>query len=316
MVNYRLSLATLGVVLGDFVFLDFNQTQGLRMNGDASPSTCRRERSLASLVGTGCIQLTTSRPNQVGSTWYHLPQPVQSGFESSFTFRITDQSQHCTQHRDLDFSLETYERCTSHGGNGLAFVVHNDLNGTAALGLGGNDLGYGGLAASIAVELDMEYSTNRGAKGDPAPVDHVELRSRGITPNTAYGADALLAPPIYHDLADGSEHIVKVKYVPWMDDAYLAYLAAYPTATRFILDGGEHRRIGLLLIFLDEGVRTDDPAIAVPLNLPEMLNLPGGGNAYFGLTAATGNRWQTHDIMSWYVCARNCAGTEAKGFRP
>ena len=77
----------------------------------------------------GRVRLTPSRPDARGSVWYHLPRPVQGGFESSFMFKVTDHSRHCTRHRDLDFSLELYEKCYVRGGDGLAFVVHKDPNG-------------------------------------------------------------------------------------------------------------------------------------------------------------------------------------------
>ena len=34
------------------------------------------------------------------------------------------------------------------------------------------------------------------------------------------------------------------------------------------------------------------------------LGLPGDGTAHVGLTAATGERWQAHDVTSWAVCDR------------
>jgi len=37
---------------------------------------------------------------------------------------------------------------------------------------------------------------------------------------------------------------------------------------------------------------------------PEALGLPGDGTAHVGLTAATGERWQAHDVTSWAVCDR------------
>ena len=66
----------------------------------------------------------------------------------------------------------------------------------------------------------------------------------------------------------------------------------------------EARRLGLVTVFLDDGVAADRPALAVPLNLPEALGLPGDGTAHVGLTAATGERWQAHDVTSWAVCDR------------
>mmetsp|Transcript_16141 Transcript_16141/g.48141 ORF Transcript_16141/g.48141 Transcript_16141/m.48141 type:complete len:336 (+) Transcript_16141:130-1137(+) len=328
MVHISAAAALLGIfgrlkqAMGEFAFLDFNTTLGLRLNGDASHSACgdddsayairARSRDQGTLVCKGRIRLTPSRQSQVGSAWYHAPQPVQDGFESLFTFRITGQSRHCLSHRDLDFSLNQYERCAVQGGDGLAFVVHNHRNGSSLLSGSGSDLGYGGLSASIAVELDTNYSPHRGSfMGDAAPVDHVELRSRGTAPNAAAGENALLAPVVYHNIADGREHVVKVQYVPQVEPAYFRHLSAYPAAARFMVDDGEHRRLGLFLVFIDDGIILDDPSIAVPLNLHEMLDLPGDGSAYFGLTAATGHRWQTHDLTSWYVCDRPGCGAPA-----
>ena len=356
----------------DFVYVDFNQTQGLRLNGAAATSACEvvearsygpfetnlGEGSLAAVYGedddvvttttvetnalnfkqdyeltatrsamhhrdayevgdrtcAGRIRLTPSMPDRRGSVWYHLPRPVQGGFETMFTFKVADHSRHCTRHRDLDFSLELYEKCFVHGGDGLAFVVQDDPNGTAALGGFGGDLGYGGIRASIAVELDMDYNPDRDGAfaGDAAPVDHVELRTRGTAANAAHGADALLAPVVFHDLADGREHLVKVVYKPEVDMAYFANLSVYPAAAQYMVDGGENRRLGLFLVFLDDGVAADSPAIAVPMNLPEMLGLAGAGTAYVGLTAATGKRWQKQDLTSWYVCDRpDCAARKS-----
>ncbi len=356
----------LAAAAADFVFVDFNETQGLRLNGAAATSACEEvearshgphetnlgEGSLDEVYGenddvmktvtvdtnplssfqddalakkailghrdryaagdrscAGRVRLTPSRPDARGSVWYHLPRPVQGGFESQFTFKVTDHSRHCTRHRDLDFSLELYEKCYVRGGDGLAFVVHKDPNGTAALGGFGGDLGYGGIEASLAVELDMDYNPDvAGAfAGDAAPVDHVEVRSRGRLPNAAAGAEALLAPVVFHDLADGLEHLVKVRYLPYVDMAYFANFSVYPAAAPYMVDGGENRRLGLLLVFLDDGVALDSPSMAIPMNLPEMLGLDGDGLAYVGLTASTGKRWQKHDVTSWYVCDRRGA---------
>ena len=41
-----------------------------------------------------------------------------------------------------------------HGGDGFAFVLHGDKNETRTLGRGGEELGYGGVANTIAFEFD------------------------------------------------------------------------------------------------------------------------------------------------------------------
>ena len=51
-----------------------------------------------------------------------------------------------------------YESCAVHGGDGFAFVIHADHNETGAIGNPGRELGYGGIANSIAVEFDTWYN--------------------------------------------------------------------------------------------------------------------------------------------------------------
>jgi hypothetical protein len=56
------------------------------------------------------------------------------------------------------------------GGDGMTWVLHSDARGTAALGVGGEYLGVGGIAPSIAVELDT-YGNGPSAPDEPAE-DH------------------------------------------------------------------------------------------------------------------------------------------------
>uniref|UniRef100_A0A7S2BDF9 Legume lectin domain-containing protein n=1 Tax=Octactis speculum TaxID=3111310 RepID=A0A7S2BDF9_9STRA len=59
--------------------------------------------------------------------------------------------------------------------------------------------------------------------------------------------------------------------------------------------------LGTLLVFVDDGVDTDTPLIAIPINLSILLDLPQD-QAFVGFTAATGLQWQKHDILSWHWC--------------
>lgn len=40
-------------------------------------------------------RLTASQPRQVASVWYAEPLPVLQGFDTRFTFQLTDQSKSC-----------------------------------------------------------------------------------------------------------------------------------------------------------------------------------------------------------------------------
>lgn len=39
-------------------------------------------------------------------------------------------------------------------------------------------------------------------------------------------------------------------------------------------DGGEGRRLGTLVVWLDDGIAADEPLLAVPINLSVLLDLP------------------------------------------
>lgn len=39
-------------------------------------------------------------------------------------------------------------------------------------------------------------------------------------------------------------------------------------------DNGEGRRLGTLVVWLDDGIASDEPLLAVPLNLSVLMDLP------------------------------------------
>lgn len=47
-----------------------------------------------------------------------------------------------------------------------------------------------------------------------------------------------------------------------------------PTGHVSIQDNGEGRRLGTLVVWLDDGVASDEPILAVPINLSVLLDLP------------------------------------------
>lgn len=115
----------------------------------------------------GRVRLNPSGPSKRGSVWHRLPLTVMTGFETSFTFQISDHSRECSTHKDPSFSTQLYESCATHGGDGFAFVLQRDPNGTSALGADGRGLGYEGIENSLAVEFDTWYNpdTNTSTTG-------------------------------------------------------------------------------------------------------------------------------------------------------
>jgi hypothetical protein len=99
-------------------------------------------------------RLTPSNPSKAGSMWFVEPVPVNNGFDTFFTFQITDHSKQCTLNLDQYFSLFHHRTCSVHGGDGFAFVIQNNKNSTAVVGQVGGQMGFGGIENSLAIAFD------------------------------------------------------------------------------------------------------------------------------------------------------------------
>ncbi len=176
------------------------------------------------------------------------------------------------------------------GADGFAFVIHNaDLPFPGlALGGGRNGLGYSGIPNSLAVEFDtvrnLPEDFGLGTKGDPND-NHISVQTRGKEGNSAntdfslgFTSQTQPAIPLF---ADGSVHTTKLVYTP-----------------------------GTLRIFLDDLTK---PVLTVPVDLGTTLRLDEG-QAWVGLTAATGNRSQAHDILSFVGTEEAPPSEEANNF--
>ncbi|CAG1007236.1 hypothetical protein PHYC_03406 [Phycisphaerales bacterium] len=147
------------------------------------------------LVGDATYQdymrLTTGE-DQIGAIWYDTPQRVDTGFTTTFRFRIE-------------------EGPTQFWGDGFAFVLHNSTAGAAPLGGGGSDIGYSGIDRSIAIEIDTF-----GCCGEN-PTPHVSVQSRGVQGNSRADSDSLgwaeLAP-LDVDVLDLRDHTCSIQYTP------------------------------------------------------------------------------------------------------
>eukprot|EP00752_Nemacystus_decipiens_P015593 g13916.t1 len=274
----------------------FGNRQSVQQSPDAEGKRCRvRSR------------LTPSLPSKAGAMWYSVPVPVTRGFETLFTFQITDHSRVCTEHTDPLFSRRVHTTCSVRGGDGLAFVLHRNPREANAVGGTGAEMGYGGLRNSLAVELDHRY--NPGDGSNDLVYDHVGVHSAGSGSNNSALSAAALAPPVVWDLADGQHHLVKVKYFPRVATEYLKHFAATTNLVPFLKDNGGGRRLGTLVVWLDDGIARDEPLLAVPINLSVLLDLPQD-QAYVGFTSATGRSWAKHDVLAWYWCHNDGGGLE------
>ncbi|CAM9964606.1 unnamed protein product, partial [Pylaiella littoralis] len=274
---------------------------GNRLSVEQSPDATGRRCRIRS-------RLTPSLPSKAGAMWYSVPVPVTRGFETLFTFQASNRI--CTEHSDPLFSRRLHSTCSVRGGDGLAFVLHRDPREAEAVGGVGADMGYGGLRDSLAVELDHRYNPGEGSSD--LVYDHVGVHSAGRGSNNSALDLAELAPAAVWDLADGQHHLVKVKYFPRVAVEYLAHFAATPKLVPFLKDNGEGRRLGTLVVWLDDGIASDEPLLAVPINLSVLLDLPQD-QAYVGFTAGTGRSWAKHDVLAWYWCHNDGGGLQEGG---
>lgn len=217
--------------------------------------------------------MTASKPHQHASAWYSRPLPVLEGFESQFTFQISDHSTKCYHVKDQDFGHTHHKSCYVHGGDGLAFVLHRSPDKASALGQSGEELGYGGIPNSLAVEFDTwtNGESQRDASGD-IYWDHVAVHSNGRGVNSASDRTRLTVPRRL-ELADGKKHTIKVAYYPTIKTEYLEAFSVTSGGMDFIKDISEGRRVGTLVVFVDAGIGSDTPLLALPINLAATLRL-------------------------------------------
>ena len=111
------------------------------------------------------------------------------------------------------------------------------------------------------------YAVEGGGVGDLA-LDHVTVHSRGNARVDALPHSAMSTARV-HLMADGRVHRVKVSYLPYVAAEYLDNFTATEHAVSLgaVVDFGENRRLGTLIVWVDEGIASDTPIVAVPLNL-------------------------------------------------
>ena len=242
----------------------------------------------------GALRLTASHARQTGAAWYPRKMNVREGFDTTFTFHLSNPSLTC------DVMDDVHTRCRSRGADGFAFVIQNEDG--LALGRGGMDLGYGGIANGVAVEFDTYFNYEIL---DPYE-NHIAIISEGwrheLTSNHSSSFGDVVDPP---DLAN-QVHTARVVYSPEFDISalespqfiYTAQLGHFMTNAQFA-DGGMGdfgAGFGTMKVYLND---MHTPKIITAIKLDSLLKLDSG-RAWVGFTAATGDaRWQTQDILSW-----------------
>lgn len=199
-------------------------------------------------TSAGAIRLADDVADQTGSAFLALPGDLKT-FAVEFAFQISN---------------------TAGGADGMAFVVHGASTGTRALGIGGCELGYGGLPNSVAVEIDTYRSQDRC---DDPPTPHISINTRGRSPNEAHHRSSLWCtrPGSLPQLDDGHKYRLKVVVheMTWI--------------SLFLTDSDD----GTNFVQLTQG----------PVEIPLLCD--ADAPLYFGWTASTGGLHQSHEVSSF-----------------
>ncbi|MDA3843885.1 MAG: T9SS type A sorting domain-containing protein [Candidatus Kapabacteria bacterium] len=212
------------------------------------------------------IHLTRSMLKESGGIWIDDKVNVADGFTASFAFRLID---------GHDASIP---EASPEGADGIAFVIQNSEKN--ALGRIASAMGYAGIKNSIAIEYDtfcnddLQITSNNDPNGS-----HVAIQSAGFDMNTqVHGEDVTLAmaDDIPEFVADARKYYSKIEYDP--------------TESR-------------IKVYIDTVPELITPVIVKEdFNLSELLDLEFGKQAWIGLTAATGDGRQIHELVDLYIC--------------
>ena len=136
-------------------------------------------------LGPDCIQLTTTGPSQQGCAW----SPNMVDFSQPFSNNVT-----------MNFG-----NINANGADGICMVYHLDPGGMAACGIGGGQIGSGGILNSFIIEFD---TWDNGGTFSDILNDHVSVNTNGDMMNAVNG------PSDLGNIEDGLDHDVLFNWDP------------------------------------------------------------------------------------------------------
>ena len=209
--------------------------------------------NLASVVGT-TLNVTPGVTATLGCVWVDTQESIVGGFVTEFTFAFSP----------------SLGGGGGGSGDGIAFVIHNDPQGTAAIGNHASGIGYGGFPTDptrgINNSLALEIDDFAGAGQNDPNGNHLSLHTMGAGDNSAD-----------HALAS----IGETTNVPFFGQGSGAH------TVRIEYDGTT------MQVFFDDLVT---PALTVAVDLAAIL---GGTNAWVGITGSGGGAYQEQNVTAW-----------------
>ena len=242
-------LLTAALSAQSFQYTDFSSVSTLSLLGNA--------------VQSGTSVRLTNAIQQTGWAWHRTAMPVISGFDTTFTFRITPPVAGTTA-------------------EGMALVIHDDPNGINTMGGTVWGMGYGngsngavGIRNSIAIELDTYQD---GFLGDTS-ANELTIHTRGAQGNHENEQYSIGRNTPGVILSNGQLHTLRVRYVPGTIEVFVDN-ATTPAISRpyNFLSGGTYL----------SGAVAPAPTLAT-------------GLCWLGFCATTGagSLYETVDIQSW-----------------
>ena len=222
--------------------------------------------SVAATIKIGQFGVDTSAPNIIGTNLMLNGTASHVYGSNKYTLNtdnggqvgsvMSDKRVDLTHDFDLSFNLLMGNK--PNGGDGLAFVLHNDAFGADAIGNGGGGLGAGGLRNGVAIQFDTYQNVIQGDIAAP----HTDFVTTGPG-----AATYRLSPQVaLKNLTDGQWHTVDVHWN-----------AATQTFT-----------------YTYGGVQVGQ----LHLTPAQFASYFGGSNyAYFGFTGSTGGLSALHQIQ-------------------
>jgi hypothetical protein len=212
------------------------------------------------------IQLTPPAVNKAGAIWYADLLPVVSGFRTEFSFRIRSGSNNTC----FDSSIP--------GADGIAFLIQNFI--PYAIGNYGGGIGYDGIPNSVAIEFDTYSNDSTQIENffDPNG-NHVAVQTFGQKSNSSKHQKPYTLG-------------INRNIMPILNDGTIYY-------SRIVYN----EKARTLEVYLDTTQEFTDPILTVrEFDLSSILKLDRGYRAYLGFTSATGCAYESHELLSWYVC--------------
>ena len=255
------------------------------------------------------LQVIDAVQNATGAIWHTTAQDVASAFNVSFKFMVTKPSIACDSVQSVSGafaqSLHTklYDKCTTSGGDGFAFVIRDDTPNAPtsdSIGKGGPSLGYGGIGNSIAVEFDTVYTADYTEPRE----SHVAIHTRGRAPNTAHSSASLATVALDGSIStssinDGQVHEVLITYTPniTVDDMFYYIDSGQITGLSTALSSHSADSLGIFSVYVDDLTL---PIMSVPFNMESIMrNISDSTTAWVGFTASSGYLWQAVHILEW-----------------